>query len=124
MISVSTAGPADGLYQFFSNPTGVTTASADVYVLRGTVALELFNQHGTNLLGAVTSSAIDQWQTLSLQISTGIPDEVVLYAAGQSPAIFYADNASVPGVPEPSSLLSIGLATIVLLVIRRVRGRA
>ena len=114
IISVSTPGPADGIYQFFANPMGVMTESVDVFVLRGVVDLEFWKDNGNTLLGSVASTMANQWETLTLNMTIGTPNEFVLYAGGGSPAIFYADNAIVPSsVPEPSSLLLLLLGALV-----------
>ena len=112
MISVWVPGRADGLYQFFSNTTSATTASVDVFVLRGTVNLELWKYNGNLLLGSVSSTTTDQWETLKLNITNGIPTEFVLYTGNGGPASFYADNASVPSAPEPSSLVLLLLGAL------------
>jgi hypothetical protein len=122
MISVATSGDQNGLYQVFTNPISATTASLDVYVLSGTVELGL--ALGGGYLGTVSSTTTNAWQTLRLDVSPDVPNEIFIYSNGASGASFYADNASVPAVasiPEPSSLVisGISLAAVTVYMGRR-----
>jgi hypothetical protein len=70
MIHVTTPGSADGLFQFFANPTGVTTGTVDLFVLSGIVNLEFWNNNGNNFLGGVSSTTTNHWQTLTLKVTS------------------------------------------------------
>jgi hypothetical protein len=129
MISISTGGPYNGLYQRF--PTvSATTASVDVYVLSGIVEFMLWDNGGNTRFASVLSTTHNQWETLTLDVTSGNPGELVLYSPFTSPAgaSFYADNARVPigaSVPEPStlwlSLVGAGAALIAVRCRRRAR---
>ncbi len=110
MISVSTPGDYNGLEQHFST-VSAATASVDVYVLSGSAWLALYTNDGNTLLGSVTSTATNQWQSLTLNVPSGNPDTLAIYSSPGGGAFFYADNAQL-SVPEPSSLT---LAVIAVL---------
>jgi hypothetical protein len=81
------------------------------------VDLQLWNNDGNTLLGLVSSTTNNQWETLTLRVTNAIPTEFVLYASG-GPALFYADNASVV-VPEPSYAILFLLGTAAITLHRR-----
>jgi hypothetical protein len=115
MISIVTDGAINGAYQFV-NPVPGASASVDVYVLRGTVTLFIATGPGLPILGSVTSTTLDEWQTLTLTVTSGNPDEIAIYSSEAGSASYHADNAYFSAIPEPSSLtLAI---TAVLPVIR------
>lgn len=114
MIHINSTGGFDGIYQNFPEQIS-TTASVDVYVLQGTVRLYLFHS-GTINLGQVDSTTTGAWQTLTLPLTSGGPNEFVLYTVGSGE--FYADRAMVP-VPEPSTVGLLVLGSLSMLLRRQ-----
>ncbi len=118
----------NGLLQSFSTQPGAT-ASVDVYLLSGEVLVGLYSGNGATLVNYTFTTLTDQWQTLSVTAAPGTnPNLLVIYAydgvAGATTE-FYADNASVTSVPEPSSgLLALtGISAMALCPYLRRRKR-
>jgi hypothetical protein len=112
-----------GLEQGFTTQIGVpVTVSVDVDVLspQGSVFVGLFaNNGGTLLMPFVTTTTLG-WQTLTFTVPAGTdvnsePNLIAIYSdnfANNVTNEFYADNASVTAVPEPTSglLALIGMS--------------
>lgn len=107
MVHLTTGGLNCGLYQVFPEVAS-TTASVDVYVLRGKVTLYLY-RNGAVMLSSTNSTTTNRWETLSLPVTAGVPNEFVLYSGATAGAEFYADRAAVPGA-TPLSLLVCSLS--------------
>lgn len=113
MIHVTTGGTANGLYQLFAQQPA-TSASVDVFVLSGTVRFYLFTNGGLTALSSIASTTTGVWETLTLNLTSGNPYEIVLYSDNPSGANFYADHASVPAEMPVNSVPDGGL-TVALL---------
>jgi hypothetical protein len=124
----------NGLQQGFAAQSGVAvTVSVDIYALQGPVFVGLFaNGGGTLLTPYASDSIIGQWETVTFTVPAGTtpstePNLIAIYnyngTAGAT-GEFYADNASVTSVPEPSSvfLTLIGMSGTALWV-RKTRPR-
>jgi hypothetical protein len=117
MIHVSSAGLNNGLNLIFPAQSSAS-ASVDVFVSSGTAILYLFTGGGTINLAHVESTTTGVWETLTIPVTPGNPNQFVLYT-GPAGGDFFADRASVPAVspvPEQSPFwLSLALIFPVLL---------
>jgi hypothetical protein len=124
----------NGLQQAFATQSsGTLLVSVDVFAVQGPVFVGLFaNDGGTLLTPYASDSIIGQWQTVTFTVPAGTtpstePNLIAIYnyngTAGAT-GEFYADNASVTSVPEPSSvfLTLIGMSATALWV-RKTRPR-
>jgi len=104
----------NGLQQSFSTAPGAI-ASVDLYLLSGEVLVGLYSGDGATLISYSTTAVTDQWLALTVSAPVGSdPNLLVIYAydgVQNATTEFYADNASVLSVPEPSSGL-LGLTAI------------
>ena len=119
-IYITTGGAGCGLGQIFPAVVNAT-ASVDVFVTgSGKVALYLYANGGTLMLGSAVSTKNNSWETLKLTLTGGkTTDELVLYSYGGG-ADFYADHASV--VPEPGTWWAgLGAGLSLLGVARRAK---
>ncbi len=124
----------NGLQQAFPTQSGGTvTVSVDIYAVQGPVFVGLFaNSGGTLLTPYGSDSTIGQWETVTFTVPAGTtpstePNLLAIYTYnGNAGATgeFYADNASVNSVPEPSSglLALVGMSATALWV-RKARPR-
>lgn len=104
---VETAGAGVGVRQsVLINPTGNTTLSAWVYVVKGGVSLKLLK--GDTVLSTVNSSQVGSWQKLTIPINTTQlrAGDAVAIVSRVANSVFYLDEVVYPvtgSSPTPTS---------------------
>jgi hypothetical protein len=114
MEDINSPGISDGLYQYFPMQSAAS-ATIDVYVLSGTVTFDLFTDNGHTELAHIKSTKLDTWQTLTIPLTSGNPDELVLYTGTQGGGEFYADDATISSVPDEGTMLVSGALLLPIL---------
>jgi hypothetical protein len=119
MISLTTGGFYNGLYQIFSlDAGGALNLALDINVSSGQLYFASYKDSGQTLQSSTLSNPQlnGQWQTIYLPVTNPF-NEIVIYSGPEGGANFSVDNLRF--VPEPPSVVLLAAGGAWMLLKRR-----